>query len=133
MRNRARVSRPGHRWAYFATETAALADAARVYDRTGIFVEVQSPAPSLLTLKREAGRAARHRGHDLRDWQTFDPRTARATCRHCPAWVQVETHPAPNSIDIGGPAVAGGCHPDRMPASSPSVKSPAPVGTGRAE
>ena len=32
-----------------------------------------------------------------------------AKCRQCEKWVQVELNPAPNSIDIGGPAVALGC------------------------
>ena len=59
-------------------------------------------------LIREAREAAQFRGHNL---TRFDRRThgAYAECVNCQKWVAVETRPMPNSIDIGGPAVAVGC------------------------
>jgi len=54
-------------------------------------------------LKKEANRAADFRGHRL-FWQGNT-----GTCEHCGAWAQIDTNPAPNGIDIGGPAVAVNC------------------------
>jgi len=70
----------------------------------------------LQALMRNARDIAVGRGHDLapfEQWAEGSSRRhgARAVCRHCTAWVQVETHPAPNSIDIGGPAIAEECKP----------------------
>ncbi len=47
------------------------------------------------------------RKHRL-DWTIYNDRVALGQCS-CGAWVQVETNPMPNSIDIGGPAVAIDC------------------------
>ncbi len=69
----------------------------------------------LRRLKQEAQEAAEFQGHILGRWEdlgiVWHGPAARATCANkgCTAWVQVETKPAPNSIDIGGPAVAVGC------------------------
>lgn len=54
--------------------------------------------------------AATKRGHALlwESWTNDGAWASRGTCE-CGAWVQCETRPAPNSIDIGGPAVAVGC------------------------
>jgi hypothetical protein len=63
-------------------------------------------------LRREAGSAARWRGHRL-TWTTIrqdERRTiARGTCRQCQASVDCNTRPEPNGIDIGGEAVAINC------------------------
>lgn len=67
----------------------------------------------IVRLKTEALQAAQARGHSLGHFITTTGsdfrRTALAECSKCGAWVQVNTHPAPNQIDIGGPAVAIGC------------------------
>lgn len=64
-------------------------------------------------LKREARQAATYRGHRLSPFRTLKAagvrKVGRAACP-CGMDVQVETHPAPNSIDIGGEAVALNCH-----------------------
>lgn len=65
---------------------------------------------SLRSLKREARESATWRGHKLRPFVTYhDGKVATATCRDCPVSVTVNTHPAPNEIDIGGDAVAINC------------------------
>ena len=70
---------------------------------------------TIATLKRDAGRGARWRGHRLGRWSTpvgaaADDR-AYAECRNagCRASVSVDTTPPPNGIDIGGSAVAVNC------------------------
>lgn len=65
-------------------------------------------------LRRDARRAAAGRGHTLGRFSPLLPATwgggyADATCTVCGAWVRIETAPAPNSIDVGGDAVAVGC------------------------
>lgn len=62
-------------------------------------------------LKREARTAAMWRGHNLGRFVTATATRAYATCQNegCTAGVSVDTHPAPNGIDIGGDAVAVGC------------------------
>lgn len=65
-------------------------------------------------LRRDARRAATRRGHTLGRFSPLLPSTglggyADATCTACGAAVRIETAPAPNSIDVGGDAVAVGC------------------------
>lgn len=69
-------------------------------------------------LKVEAREACEWRGHDMKYFNTLarpNPlmgirgTVARSYCRVCGRMVQVETHPAANSIDIGGEAVAVNC------------------------
>lgn len=65
---------------------------------------------SLIQLKREAIQTCRQRRHIMDEFETNRERTrALSHCLCCPAWVQVETNPLPNSIDIGGPAVTQTC------------------------
>ena len=67
---------------------------------------------TLPTLKREAGKAATWRGHHLTAWYTDASRgfaSSRCATIGCRAWVQVESNPPPNGIDIGGSAVAVNC------------------------
>ena len=67
---------------------------------------------ALSTLKREAAEAARFRGHVLRWGADFQGRGAgrasTGSCR-CGAWASVEQTPAPNGIEVSGPAVAVSC------------------------
>ena len=64
-------------------------------------------------LKKEANEACKFRGHDMGEWQdsfdTVNGDISYCECKVCGKWVQVETKPQANSIDIGGPAVAVGC------------------------
>lgn len=70
---------------------------------------VENPR-SLAALKREATKSAKWRGHHLGQWQdSSDKRSSIADCENCDAYVQVNTRPLPNDIDIGGSAVAVGC------------------------
>lgn len=69
---------------------------------------------ALHELKQEAEQAAEWRGHELGKWIDMPALTGKrsiVTCIKCGEWVQVQTHPAPNSIDIGGPLVAVNCTP----------------------
>jgi hypothetical protein len=64
-------------------------------------------------LRSEADGAARWREHVLH-WEVptrynCGRETQTGTCDTCGAWVQVDTRPEPNGIDIGGPAVAVNC------------------------
>ena len=68
----------------------------------------------LETLKRRAQQSTKARGHAMAWRAPFGNVTTLrfaqvATCRHCGAEVMINTHPAPNDIDIGGPAVALNC------------------------
>lgn len=74
-------------------------------------------------LKHETKKVCTWRRHDMKNFVTLarpNPRTgvlgtiARSECRKCGEDVQVETHPAPNSIDIGGEAL-GPCKQDSKP------------------
>jgi len=70
---------------------------------------------SLKGLQRQAGAAARWRGHRLR-WSTIhgESRTIRVgVCRYCEAQVSIRTRVLPNEIAIGGEAVALNC-PGKM-------------------
>ena len=64
---------------------------------------------SLATLKREAERAARFRGHNLGPWQDRSPNRSFAECEDCDASVTVTVNPMPNEVDVMGSAVAIGC------------------------
>ena len=66
---------------------------------------------TLESLKKEAEKSARFRGHKIHGRWTdnWNGTSSIATCSICDAYVQVETKPAPNGIDIGGTAVAVGC------------------------
>lgn len=63
-------------------------------------------------LKREGREAAERRGHIMTRYatdRTFGIDSAVAHCKRCGKGVFIDTHPAPNSIDIGGEAGALGC------------------------
>ena len=72
-------------------------------------------------LKAEALEACEYRGHvmglfegEMRTHTCLgnvirEAYTGTAVCVKCSAWVQVETHPWPNGIEVGGPAVAVSC------------------------
>lgn len=60
-------------------------------------------------LKEQAKESCLFRGHQMTHFRQTMPGVFLAKCRQCDKWVQVELNPAPNSIDIGGPAVALGC------------------------
>ena len=69
-------------------------------------------------LKRKAREACEARGHNMKYFDTLvrpNPlmgikgTVARSRCRVCGREVQVETRPAPNSIEIGGEALALNC------------------------
>ena len=71
--------------------------------------------PSLVLLTAAATVASMDRGHDM-VWQ-HPPVSAtinNAECKVCGAWVQVNTNPAPNQIDIGGPSVAVDCNEEQI-------------------
>lgn len=68
-------------------------------------------------LRKEALQSCKARGHVMGRFihtkakcntHTFHY-FAYAECKECKASVHLETHPAPNSIDIGGAAVAVNC------------------------
>jgi hypothetical protein len=61
-------------------------------------------------LKEEARESAESRGHELGPWKNCGT-MAMADCEHdgCSAWVCIDTNPGPNSIGIGGTAVAMNC------------------------
>ncbi len=69
-------------------------------------------------LKQEAKESCEFRGHKMMPFVTLcrpNPLmgvrgyVARSLCAHCGKYVQIETRPAPNSIDIGGDALALNC------------------------
>ena len=64
-----------------------------------------SDGMTLRGLRKDAKDTATWRGHDMGRFDRFGV----STCHKCEAWVQVDAKPAPNGIDIGGPAVAIGC------------------------
>jgi hypothetical protein len=69
-------------------------------------------AGNLANLKRQARISAHHRGHELGEWIDADI-SAVAYCEHCQQWAYVDAQPAPNGIDISGPAVAVNCEGTR--------------------
>ena len=67
-------------------------------------------ASKLARLKREALESAMFHGHSMYPFATIVPNVvARSHCQNCGKYVQVDTQPAPNGIEIGGEAVALGC------------------------
>ena len=68
---------------------------------------------SIRTLKKQAVDTCKARGHKMGRFVTLDKRgIAQAVCKFCGMSVMVDTHPAPNSIDIAGNAVALNCSPE---------------------
>ena len=67
---------------------------------------------SLETLKRQAQRSTKLRGHSMR-WQEPMLHNGRliqdAFCIHCQGEVQLDSNPPANGIDIAGTAVAISC------------------------
>lgn len=74
----------------------------------------------LKKLQKEALISTNFRGHSIK-WDTpyhGESKSIRlGTCKVCGAWVQINTKPLPNGVDIGGPAVALNC-------SKPENKTP---------
>ena len=70
---------------------------------------------SLETLRRDAAKSCKLRGHSMRWSKPFEKSSRghaqQGDCRLCGAWVQVQDYCSANEIDIGGPAVAIGCKP----------------------
>lgn len=72
---------------------------------------------SVTRLKQEAKEACVSRGHEMTPFVTLrrpnppiaQGYVARSVCINCGKYVQIETRPAPNSIDIGGDALALSC------------------------
>ena len=63
-------------------------------------------------LKAEAIEACQNRDHDMLKWEddrTPDRIISTTKCKICDKYVQVNTKPAPNEIDIGGDALATNC------------------------
>ena len=70
---------------------------------------------SLLSrLRTDAMESATWRGHIMEWGKPYKYKSGRtiqtAYCKLCKMWVQVDTKPDPNGIDIGGSAVAQNCH-----------------------
>ena len=61
-------------------------------------------------LKKEAREAYDFRGHKKADWENQDYHTAILECPVCGKYVQVNSKPMPNQINIGGDAVALDCN-----------------------
>jgi hypothetical protein len=57
----------------------------------------------------DARGSAELRWHKLNKFKKTSNHTWLAACKHCAMWVQVDTNPPANGIDIGGPAVALNC------------------------
>jgi len=70
---------------------------------------------NMVQLKKEAAAACKSRGHKMTKWGfTIKPGGTRivggAVCSKCGKYVQYDTSPPPNGIDIGGDAVALSCN-----------------------
>ena len=68
---------------------------------------------TLIELKQSAMKSCNFRGHDMVPWTVLDNnphRVYESICRECGRGVIVEAFPAPNSIEIGGEAVALSCN-----------------------
>ncbi|KKM18488.1 hypothetical protein LCGC14_1665130 [marine sediment metagenome] len=64
----------------------------------------------LRRLKREARESCTWRGHSMKPFETVIPnKRVFSECRNCTGYVQVDTFPPPNGIDIGGDALALNC------------------------
>ncbi len=61
------------------------------------------------SLTARAMEACRFRGHEMGHWQKTRG-GAYSRCQRCDAQVTVKVDPMPNSIDIGGSAVALHCN-----------------------
>jgi hypothetical protein len=72
-------------------------------------LEVYPMTSKMRKIINDATESAAFRGHKLGKWIFHDGNTAETTCMNCGKWIQVESNPAPNGIDIGGPAVALNC------------------------
>ena len=71
---------------------------------------------SLISLKREAGKAARARGHVIKwedgiGWGSNEYPYSIGVCRRCKLCVSVNAYIIPSGIQIGGGALALECHP----------------------
>lgn len=64
---------------------------------------------TLSELKQSALESTTFRGHKMAAWKDFLA-VSRCACKVCGMEVSVTPNPAPNDIDIGGPAVALTCH-----------------------
>ena len=67
---------------------------------------------TLSALRREAEEACVFRGHSMmwtNPWHGEHQSVQQAECRMCTRWVQVNTRPLPNQINIGGDALAIDC------------------------
>ncbi len=64
---------------------------------------------STLALQADALAACARRGHTMSDYNEFSPTRGEFICQTCGAYVQVDSNPPPNGIDIGGNAVALNC------------------------
>ena len=67
---------------------------------------------TLYKLKLKAEQVASTRGHKIYDWNETGRHSAIAFCENCGRYVQVDSKPLPNGIDIGGPALALQCEDD---------------------
>jgi hypothetical protein len=99
------------------TRLAEMLNTGRVVGLPASFVaEVVDPAKAIRQLQRVAARSTRARGHRMQ-WQTVTASAARIVrnggCRYCGMQVDLDTHPLPNGIDIGGEAVAVNCLRER--------------------
>ena len=65
-------------------------------------------------LVQEVRRVSDLRGHHLGAFEGTQYKLT-ATCQTCKAWAQCNTHPAPNEIDMSGPALAVMCHGKSLP------------------
>jgi len=66
---------------------------------------------SMKQLQREAKESCEWRGHSMIPWQyhSFWKNITYSSCSKCSGFVQCDTAPPPNGIDIGGSAVAENC------------------------
>lgn len=63
----------------------------------------------LRRLKKEALESCRFRQHNMTKFKMLGGTTWESNCKGCGMSVQVDPKPLPNSIDIGGSAVALTC------------------------
>lgn len=64
---------------------------------------------TLRSLKQSARESAIGRGHDMTSFKRLEDHVYESACKVCYAHVYVNTHLAPNDIDITGLAVACNC------------------------
>lgn len=70
--------------------------------------ELAATAKTVEQLMAKAEGSTTFRGHELRPW-IVDGTRAHTSCIECGMYVNVDTSPPPNGIDIGGSAVAMTC------------------------